>query len=442
MKKKFAAGLLCLALGSYAVQAAAVFPLLLGLFLTAGGTPELAGALLLSGAAIGAVVAFVNFGGEGHTSGTAPIHVQLDPNVPLPTPSGWSGPDAPPSSADATTNYQVTFSGYGTTGSFSSSETACLSAKASWEGAVGANASLVSSTGVCRWTNPDVNGGTPFNFGGISSSTACPAGYALSGGVCNLDEADEVQKPSDDAIGIKRVGNTLVCDPQDPDCASLPENVELGSNYVTVHNPDGTSATYTVNSDGTSQAVVSYPGESGTTIRDTTNFGAPNGSSGSPVTGQHHQVVNGQGTGQEEGSIEFPCGGPGLPPCKVEIDEKAATTQDARAAATGAGEELNAGLEAQADAYNAARMSGDAGDAGIPGLSQFEAPTERETDALDPLIFEGEACTPMTLSLMGGTTELDFCPIANYSRPFFAWLFSALTAFYVYGLIYRKGREV
>jgi hypothetical protein len=291
-----------------------------------------------------------------------------------------------------------------------------------------------------------------------------PAGYfadASTPGTGRLYDSGSVQKPQDGKCSIKRSGNTFSGDPLDPDCAVQP-GVTVGSSSVTASQTTGAvteTVQQTVNSGNGTQQVTQSSGDSAQNKTTTTviNIGAPSGGTGpGTVTGKSTTTSTGvgdatggttktdvqnfpddytrEGTQQQVKGILQDIKDNGLG-----FDEKAAESETARTDAGTSGEALNSAMQGQVDAFNAAAGSGDAGLAGISGLSQFVAPGSADSaNGLESVLPDGGSCVPASFSWLGQSVEMDYCGIANYVRSILNWMLAALTGLYIWARFYRR----
>lgn len=436
-----------------------------GLALLAGATPELAISTLAAALGVGSVVGFVNFKSSADSTGAAALHVQIAPDAPLPTPSGWTAPagsgsagePTPPGTAATSTNAKEYFYN----GSYPTLTGACqafLAANPTCGGhACNSNLTGVTESGVTSWTiSTTILGSCQYNYcadsgctsriadtysiaAANSSSTSCPAGYTLSGGTCNLSNANDVQKPSDGKCGVKLVGNTFQVDGRDGDCATLPNSVSIGSGYVSVVDADGNAHSVTIDSGtGRSTIISDHANGDGTTTRSTTALGTPSGT-GAEVTGQKVETYTGTGdqiAGSPNANVSVvnPCGGIGQPPCKIDESGTPTGVGDATGAA---GEAAKSDYDLAKARMDAATTGGTVGELGI-GLNQWTAPGSSDADSDWTGGLSSAECSSLELTMWGRDFELAWCPVVEYLRPVIDWGAGMFVALYVWSAFYRR----
>lgn len=386
---------------------------------------------------------------------------RLDTNIPLPTPSGWSSPTSPPSTAASTVNYGANgLSGVPAGTRMSSPGEFCQYAGPLYSPGLqayqfDANGNTTGNTGVCEGQNQFGSWNTLFV---VTGYVVCPTGYSMNSGTCTLSNPSVVMKPSDGACAFVRTGNSYSGDPLDPDCliksdgSTAASATHSSASGGTVTSASGNTTTKTVvNDDGSTVTTVSTANNDGTTTVIKVAVAAPGGAGGTTVTGTSKSTVQGTGTLQGAGAggsggtgdqPVTPCGlgGSGSPPC--EIDEHPEVSQQNRDDANAGGKSYSDALDAQKQTFDAASGSGNIGDLGIPGVAQFVPPTSADdSGGLQNAIPAGGGCTPIETSISGVPVTFDYCPMVAYLRPFIDWGAAALTGLYIWGLFYRKERK-
>jgi len=286
-------------------------------------------------------------------SGAVEVKIQIVPDAPQDTPSGWTastgaassgGKPTPPSSGGAATNRYVAMGCVGQTwtGTYSSAaEAGQAFVAAQPSGAVYYGVGSTSGNAGCggpgEYVDYRLAGDSPtaHRFMPLNITLGCNAGYTVSGSNCVLSNAALVVKPSDGVCTIQRTGNSYAYDSLDPDCASPTSQVSIsgsGNGTFTVIATDGSKVVSQIDqTTGKTTVTQSVPNfTSNTTTNNTVVFSAPQ-TGPSPSTGLGQAVVEGKssstvaGTGSLAGTTpsanEGQCGAPGQPKCDVRIDE-------------------------------------------------------------------------------------------------------------------------
>lgn len=400
------------------------------------GAPAALGTIALS-----AVVAGITFNPEHSETESGTVDVQLSPGAQLATPEGWTAPapgqvePVPPSSAAAVEKYRV-YEGqtFRDTKSAACAEYGAASGNL-WRLA-DVNHNHTTNEALAYYCNVSFNGGATWTgFVEFVTTSACPAGYTLSGSSCVLSDASQVPKPSDGRCTIKRVGNSFSADPRDPDCASgkIPATTSVQPNVISSTNSDGSSKSITINGDGSSTVTESRPNNSNnTTETNTTTFSAPDASGAVKVTGQGSGVA--PGTGTQAGTSGAP----------VIFDKTGLATEGTLSGIKGdtgairdalTGEGADSSLSAEKSAFAAALD-------GLVGM--FGDEQGRSSGGFDEgFDFGGYlpsqcGCSPLTVTFHGHTASYDWCEPMNTFKGVMAWVFGILTAFYVLSL-FRLG---
>jgi hypothetical protein len=392
--------------------------------------------ILTGGAAaiglLGAAILINNETNQPSDQTQAPLVIQLDPNKPLTTPTGWSSPTQPPATSSLTTTYGWT----GDTVSAANDVTPLAACQSRWATSVTADSSTLATFGYYTCRNSVAT-----SVGTVKGFTKCPPGYTQSGSSCNLSSASSAKKPIMGQQNIVRTGNTFAIDPQiNP--ADINPKVTVTSTQVKVTSTDGSNTTVTINSDGTSTAVTNTPVTGGNTRVDTTNFGAPTGS-GAPVTGTSSATVQGQGSLQttspttgttidvsalnkeatQQQILAGQCGGTNNPKCKVDdsgfTDSK--TTADSKI--TSAKDAIdNVFTDAETKNTN---QSGGVGE-GLSNPILDAIPTD--STCINPAL-DATAHTPRV--------EIPLCEHVADMQPVLKWCVYIFTLFGIWGIFFE-----
>ncbi len=427
MKRRIAAAVLALLFTFTAGRVYALIPLIPGVVpaLTYLGVPgSLATALDFSIVLHAAVlaIAFNHEGGAATSPTSAPLTVKLNPKDPLPTPAGWTAaiapnihPVPPATAAALPPSYYIMGAGLDAA-RYSTQEGACAAVAA---GTYFANAwgppisyEMLSGGGNCRIFEPN----SPFRSSTLpvnSQAGACPAGYTLSAGVCNLSNAAVVPKPSDNNCQIIRVGNTYSADTRDPDCASgspqmAPGNVSIVPSGVTITGANGVTAQLATASDGTSTATECYPDiANNKTNCLTTKYSAPDASGKVTLEGILTNATAGVGDVQQTNT---------------------------GAATDAAVEAITDKLEAQDDAADAAAAAAPALPPDPATVSSLGLPTSNPFSAALPssvsnflLPSNSESCVALDVTMpVLGALHIAPCVVVDVVRPMVNYLIIAL----------------
>jgi hypothetical protein len=407
----------------------------------AGGSAVVVGTGGLALALLGVGILLSNNTDEGQAPSTAPISIRLNPNIPLVTPQGWVNDTTPPN----TTTFEQTWQS-GTQTGFATSQEATL---AQWN----TNAFHCSPPKVCTVGNLVVlsptlhrytvysNGGTQGTLNATLTST-CPLGYSLQNSQCVLTNQALVKKPVKGLMEVKRVGNTFQTDPQINPKDILPNEVAtVTSDQVTVNDSTGSRTEIKINPDGTTNVSVSKPQTDGTTKKTTTQFSAPDPSTGNvEVIGNATESINGNGTLQTTGGsnldisslnkestqqsisnklseiLNAQCGGTGQPPCSTILDE------------TGSPTNIDSTSQGVIDTLDGASTQF------TNQVNSQTAPTSDNGSDNNPLSsVPTSSCSPLPITGWSviPSFNLDPCPVANAVLPIIDWMFKILVAIYI-----------
>ena len=225
-----------------------------------------------------------------------PITIQLDPNKPLITPTGWTSPTQPPASTPHDNTQEVgcqASAGPGessapifmgsTTDASSACNAACAYGGGTYEG-----------SGI-YCSGPPSPTGYSWRINVLSRDKPCPTGYTQNNNTCILSEPEQVKKPPKGKDEIKRDGNVFARDPQQDPADNNPK-VEVNGNKISYIADNGEKVEIQLSGSASGGATVTHsiPDTStGTTKVNTTalsNTGA--------TTGVNQQTYQGTGTQQ------------------------------------------------------------------------------------------------------------------------------------------------
>lgn len=267
----------------------------------AGGTVPFA----ISAATHAAVIGLITFAAKDNNSSSdlasKPITVQIDPDVPLTTPDGWSNDKTPPPSADKGLVCPPTNVNPG-----SSCGGACTytSTMTFVDNGGSQCARYETIADVLFQPNPyGIEPGTSA-AGFVDKINSCPPGYSVSGSNCNLTDPEQVKKPEKNKDEIQRVGNEFQRDPQQNPADNNPALVQEAPNRISYTDVNtGEKVTIELNSTTgaatVTQTVPNY-GNSTTSQQVTTISGGSGSGSGASVSGQSTSTY--PGTGDQMGS--------------------------------------------------------------------------------------------------------------------------------------------
>lgn len=392
--------------------------------------------------AIGALIAGIQFGTDPSLNQTPEAEVQLSPSAKLSTPSGWSAPASgqveptPPASASLAWKWRAA-DGF----DYNSPAESCAATQAhgGYPSVCGVIVNAPPSASTCSIERKPEAGGGCFSTN-TAAVSACPAGYVISGATCVLNDANAVQKPSDNRCTIKRTGNSFAVDPRDPDCLSgkIPATTAISPNVITSTKADGSTKSVTINADGSSTITESRPNNStNTTETNTTTISAPNASGVVSVTGQGSGVA--PGTGTQAGTSS--------PPLNINFDKSGLATEGTLGGIKSSVDAIKDGLDpGSADSSLSAQKS--AFDTALDGLtSMFSAePSKPATGLADDFSLGGYlpsqcGCIPLTITFHGQTASYDWCAPMAVFKDVLSWVLGMLTAVYVLSLFRLGGSK-
>jgi hypothetical protein len=246
-----------------------------------------------------------------------------------------------------------------------------------------------------------------------TSVVSCPVGYTISGGSCINPVTLTVVKPADNALGVRRVGNSFVSDAADADVAAgtvagLLAGVVSGSTATFGSMVLGKTASVELGGTGTGTITVTVPGTGGTSTVYRLGVGAPNGTTGvALVDGYSTGTVSGVGslTDPDKPAGGEGCGAPGQPACKI----------DETGTATTKGATFTAG-DAAADAAKAATLD---------AMTTFDAGTQTKAPGAGafPSLVGSDSCVePVTWTIGGNAVPLGLCAFYAPFKAVLGWL--------------------
>lgn len=225
--------------------AMAILPLIYGVGLVLGGSPEIISALTIATVAVGAAIGWMTFGAQtSKPPSDAPLRIQLTPREKAPVPTGWSADPVaanvqpkPPGTAQSKVVWSdVTFPGRTSPDADALASDACKRSSPT-SGAVfnsvNFNGDRIYECKVGTVTVTTV---------AINKTRICPAGYGPSfdaNGVCYVSNATLVQKPEDGKCDVGRAaGGLFSTDPRDVDCKNSP-GLYQGADGMEYREPSG-----------------------------------------------------------------------------------------------------------------------------------------------------------------------------------------------------------
>lgn len=229
-------------------------------------------------------IAFNRDSGAATSQTSGQLTVKINPKDPLSTPTGWVEPVAPSVSPTPPLSGGAPVISIVYPSNFTSLQDYCASNNGAGQYYNAGPEPTPTSPGGCTLLYGGTTYPGPYFSFNYSTSSVCPAGYSASGDNCNLTNPSVVMQPSNNNCQIMRVGNTYSVPSNDPDCATTSPTMSgaaSGTGTISMTRPDGSVATVSINSDGTTTATESYPdiANSKTNIL-TTNYSSPNPSTG------------------------------------------------------------------------------------------------------------------------------------------------------------------
>ena len=277
-----------------------------------------------------------------------------------------------------------------------------------------------------------VQNGSSFTFG---KSSACSAGYTLSGGVCNLSNASLVSYPSDNAptVIVKADGSGFIPDSRDFDIAGLPSVV-----------PSPIQATGKVN--GIDTRITVEP-QTGGGLKIVTEQQVMN-SDGSMSTFRQTVVVASNGQVVSTDSQNYPGGlsvqAPGvlaLSPSTQSFPADYARQGEANTAAQLVKNEL-AGVGDVRTSEVSGQAFSNAEDLKVQYAQQAQDVTARSSGfglpSLPSWVFPEVApiaCVPPAFTWNGHTVSYDICPHVPSIKAIMAWVLYMLTAALCFAMV-------
>jgi len=400
--------------------------------------------------AVGAALAYAGATRNAQdTSGAVEVKIQLSPDAPMDTPSGWTpsngsaGSGGKPTPPGNTAGTSVWTGGASCSGTDQPTVAKCIQAYYAGTWATPSMFDYPECVSNCTSTVAQSwrayyngsGGGAPGWTGarGMTAVVSCPTGYTAVSGVCTLSDATIVQKPSDGVCTIKRTGNSYAYDSLDPDCASPTSQVSIsgsGNGTFTVVASDGSKVEAVIDqATGKTTVTQSVPNfTTNTTTNNTVVFSAPQ-TGPSPATGQGQATVEGKssatvsGTGSLAGttpsSSEGRCGAPGQPKCDVKIDETG--TPDPAASIASKQTEFDQKANERKGAIEAAAGSGQVSSFGL-SLS---------------IAWPSESCVNPTFVIPntgGRVLAPDLCGPSGDIRLTMQWFLGIVTSIYIFML--------
>lgn len=421
---------------------------------TFGGTmTTMQGALALSATAHAAVLA-IHFANEGATDPQqTTLTINLDPNIPLITPEGWTAPvppstqPTPPNSIPRTTRYGGTYIGVVTSGHVSR-DTVCDAMVTIGNNNPGANPNpryttgpqLISGSYYCPIKYAaTTGGGTNTDNVLIQTTNTCPSGYTMSGSNCIIPtgQQNNIPKPPDGKCTIQWNGSTFANDPKDPDCSNQQQSndmmqVETTPNTVTATNT-GTKLQVTKNSDGTTSIKETKNNGNGTSTTTQADIGADG-------------IIKGTKTQTQEGtgSLQPPVsnGGNG-----GEFNTDGLNQESTQSAVRQELEKINENLICD-DCQLPTELSQEDIDAVQAQTQELADELGKATD--DYSLFKDfgwttwvpefptATCSPITGTIANKDVSWDFCPHVAKLNELIGWLMNIFGAWTITGMFFKR----
>ncbi len=410
--------------------------------LATGTAIAISGGLALG--VIGAALLISNSVSESSTSSSSAITINLNPKVPLVTPSGWTaGTPASPQPTPPSTQTPVF--------KYSTSTGIPNQSTYSFNTVLQAAQLFISYNNTYNGQNYtlDTTTATGFTYHGSGApsqysyamSVVCPTGYTASGGNCAVSTPTAVIKPVMGIQQIVRTGNNFAVDPQINPTDKLPTSVlNTTTNSVTVNDSAGNSTTVTLATDGTATITQNKAQVDGTSQQTIVKMSSPNATTGNTeVTGVTQQTV--AGTGTLAGTT--PVSGGSGPTLDISSLNKEATQQA-----------ISTKLSDIKDALNCVDCTVLPDDSEINKqkvLDETAKSTGVFTDAVSDMAgfhnlgwstwvpsFPSSNCIPYQFSLMGHSITWDYCPYIAKLNELMGWLLALWTAHTISGLFFKK----
>lgn len=419
-------------------------------------------------AAIGALY-WDNKDKTSNDNNSSPLTVNLQPNVQLPVPPGWSyhqgnqQPD-PPNNIPIQTFTMATKPVYPT--QVTSDQAAAQNYLDYVKTLAGAGGGTISS--VTRNANNNqvlvtiVN--TPYSFNNAVAAylePGCPTGYGLSGQApnqtCAVLNAQVVMKPADQKCTIIRTGNTFTPDSRDPDCSSaelLAAGIDASDPTHLVIKPKGSNikTDITINPDGSSQIQNKTDLPNGNTKVDTVTLDPPVGDGAPLVKGKKSEEFAGQGDQQSP----TPLGTTGT--TTVNFDKTGLATTANQTIQHSKTDLTNSHLDTIKTDVTTIKDAITNADNNPTDLAdkktEFDTIAQAHSDAVKAIGDGGldnhgfswnwsisvpaGTCTPFSHSFGGHAITMDYCAGVYAARDFAAWLFYIFTGMTLTSIVTRR----
>jgi hypothetical protein len=382
-------------------------------------------------------------------AGNVAVNLRVNPKAPATVQPGWSAAPSDyndpiaPATASGLPTYSASFGGGTCTNQLSIG--ACFDQMVPGfnQGLCGGVAPLYAFTypvplmDVTRsypgHSPPGSCGSGGYSSGTVTVGTACPTGYGLSSGTCNLTDSSVVPFPSDSKAEAKVVAGVITMDPRDPDAAgSIPATMTKTDTQVQVRQGTATS-TVKVNEDGSvtvTQTVGNGNGTSTKTQMTTAPADSGHATGATQATGVSEEQVIGEGTSaQTEENNQVNC--PGCATEATQLANKALLQEQT----TGAGVKVNeTGTPTGTGALTSATTALDTHAATREAAITDQATTGKVTSWgwAFSFAFPSVSCSSWNLTFREWTKVVDWCGPLGTVRSLFAWFLGAWSLLYIW----------
>lgn len=403
---------------------------------------------------VGAAILIDNALSENSNSSNTALTIELDPNKPFITPSGWTAPTGtnkqptPPTNGGPAVLSYVMPSGIPEAAKQTFTDiTQAANFLISYNNTYnGQNFSLVSVNATNSSFVYQNHTGSQNTY---TMNRTCPAGYSNATATCTLATPTAVIKPKVGRQQIVRQGNTFVQDAQINPSDKLPATVaNVTSNKVVVNDSNGNTTTVEINSDGSTTITRNTVNGDGTSTSTKTKLSAPDASGKTVVEGQSTEKVAGSGTQTTNNTNNYSSSGGGT---GTNIDISSLNKEATQAQINAKLGDIKTTLEENLHCDDCTLPE----DKSAEEKAAIEAEIKKSTDTLENAVndyglfkdmgwsnwipeFPTGSCSPFTGTVMTKQVTWDICPYVAKLNELIGWLFNLFGAWTLTSMFFRK----